>query len=91
MISFLNDNCKVNYLLVPGGALIASVASVLISLFWPCGELDHVPVCGMSYHKALLFVWILIYIFVVFLIQDFCKVSETFDERTNFTLFLKPF
>ena len=60
--------------ILAGGAVIAIVASVMISLFWPCGELDDVPVCGMSYEKPLLFVWILIYVIVVFLIQDFCKV-----------------
>jgi hypothetical protein len=60
------------------GAAIAIFASVMISVFWPCGTLDDVPVCGMSYHEPkLLAIWVLIYIIVVFLIQDILKVSDS--------------
>eukprot|EP01117_Protostelium_nocturnum_P020221 TRINITY_DN8_c0_g1_i1.p1 TRINITY_DN8_c0_g1~~TRINITY_DN8_c0_g1_i1.p1 ORF type:complete len:862 (-),score=342.27 TRINITY_DN8_c0_g1_i1:162-2420(-) len=57
-------------------AAIALIISTTLSLVWPRGTLDHVPVCGLAYvsgQKLALWVWI--YCIVVFFIQDALKVA----------------
>jgi len=51
--------------------------STTLSLVWPCGKLDDVPVCGLGYHEdhQKIALWIWIYCLVVFIIQDCVKVT----------------
>jgi H+-transporting ATPase len=54
---------------------IALTATTLLSLFWPCGELDHVPVCGLAYVDGqLIALWVWIYCIIIFIFQDVVKV-----------------
>lgn len=57
-----------------GCACIALCISTLLSLVWPEGKLDHVPVCGLGYHHNKIALWVWIYCLVVFVIQDAVKV-----------------
>jgi H+-transporting ATPase len=45
--------------------------STLLSLVWPCGTIDHIPVCGLSYHEShqKIALWVWLYCIVVFVIQ----------------------
>jgi H+-transporting ATPase len=56
------------------GALCALSISTVLALAWPCGNLDDVPVCGLGYkhQKMALYVWV--FAFVIFLVQDMIKV-----------------
>jgi len=55
-------------------ACIALLSSTLLSVFWPCGTLSEVPICGLSYRvPKLMPIWVLIYCFVMFVIQDLIK------------------
>jgi len=56
-------------------AILALCLSTTISLAWPCGTLDKVPVCGLGYYHSKIALWVWIYCFVVFLIQDCVKVG----------------
>ena len=68
-------------------ACIALLVSTMLGVFWPCGSLDKVPICGLSYRQPdLLPIWILIYCFVMFVIQDIFKVG-TFWILHRFNLF----
>jgi H+-transporting ATPase len=55
-------------------ALLALCLSTTLSLSWPSGTLDGVPVYGLGYNGQKIALWIWIYCFVVFLIQDALKV-----------------
>jgi H+-transporting ATPase len=68
-----------------GCALLALVLSTTLSLSWPCGTLDDVPVCGLGYYHQKIALWVWIYCFVVFLIQDVIKVGVwKFIRHFNF-------
>eukprot|EP01097_Dermamoeba_algensis_P005999 TRINITY_DN3779_c0_g1_i1.p1 TRINITY_DN3779_c0_g1~~TRINITY_DN3779_c0_g1_i1.p1 ORF type:complete len:723 (+),score=174.93 TRINITY_DN3779_c0_g1_i1:1118-3286(+) len=55
---------------------IALTISTILSLFWPCGELDSVPVCGLAYRGGgLLTLWVWLYSIFIFVIQDLFKVG----------------
>jgi H+-transporting ATPase len=55
--------------------MIAITCSLMISLFWKCGHLDDVSVCGLTFDGPhLLPLWVILYCLVVFLIQDTLKV-----------------
>jgi H+-transporting ATPase len=56
-------------------AFIALCLSTTLSLAWPCGTLDNVPVCGLGYKHQKIALWVWIYCFLVFLIQDVIKVA----------------
>jgi H+-transporting ATPase len=56
-------------------ALGALSLSTTLSLAWPAGSLDDVPVCGLGYNHQLIALWIWIYCLVVFVIQDCFKVA----------------
>jgi len=58
-----------------GCALFALCLSTMLSLVWPEGKLDRVPVCGLGYHHQLIALWVWIYCLVVFVIQDAIKVG----------------
>jgi H+-transporting ATPase len=64
-----------------GCALIALSLSTTLSLAWPEGKLDNVPVCGLGYtdqgghHHPKIALWVWVYCFIVFLIQDCVKVA----------------
>lgn len=60
-----------------GCALFALCLSTTLSLVWPCGTLDKVPVCGLGYHenRQKIALWVWIYCLVVFVIQDAVKVG----------------
>jgi len=58
-----------------GGALIALCLSTTLSLAWPISTLDEIPVYGLGYHHQLIALWVWIYCFVVFVIQDCLKVA----------------
>lgn len=54
---------------------IALTISTNIALFWPCGKLDDIHVCGLAREGAhLIALWVWLYAIVVFLIQDCAKV-----------------
>ena len=54
---------------------IALTISTNIALFWPCGKLDDIHVCGLARQGAhLIALWVWLYALVVFLIQDGAKV-----------------
>jgi H+-transporting ATPase len=57
------------------GALTALCITTTLSLSWPDGTLDDVPVSGLGYHHQKIALWVWIYCFVVFLIQDCIKVG----------------
>jgi len=57
-----------------GCAFVALCLSTTLSLAWPQSSLDNVPVCGLGYFGQKIALWIWIYCFVVFLIQDTLKV-----------------
>eukprot|EP01098_Paradermamoeba_levis_P005722 TRINITY_DN2399_c0_g1_i3.p1 TRINITY_DN2399_c0_g1~~TRINITY_DN2399_c0_g1_i3.p1 ORF type:complete len:274 (+),score=69.97 TRINITY_DN2399_c0_g1_i3:183-1004(+) len=55
---------------------LALTLSTILSLFWPCGELDKVPVCGLAREGAgLIALWVWIYCILIFLLQDCFKVG----------------
>lgn len=58
-------------------ATFALCLSTTLSLVWPCGKLDKVPVCGLGYHESRqkIALWVWIYCLVVFVIQDAVKVG----------------
>jgi H+-transporting ATPase len=57
-------------------AAIALCISTTLALVWPCGVLDHVPVCGLAYVKGQkIALWVWIYCIIVFFIQDAVKVG----------------
>jgi len=58
-------------------ATFALCLSTTLSLVWPCGKLDKVPVCGLGYHESRqkIALWVWIYCFIVFIIQDAVKVA----------------
>jgi len=60
-----------------GCAMFAVCLSTILSLTWPCGTLDKVPVCGLGYHenRQKIALWVWIYCLVVFVIQDSVKVA----------------
>lgn len=60
-----------------GGCCFALSLTTTLSLVWPCSILDDVPVCGIGYHenRQKIALWVWIYCFVVFIIQDCVKVS----------------
>lgn len=60
-----------------GCALLALCLSTTLSLVWPCGKLDDLPVCGLGYHQnhQKIALWVWIYCIVVFFIQDAVKVG----------------
>jgi len=62
------------------GALCALSISTTLALAWPEGTLDEVPVCGLGYNKPghanpKIALWVWLYCFVVFVIQDAIKVG----------------
>jgi len=57
-----------------GCALIALCLSTTLSLSWPNSLLDNVQVCGLAYNGQKIALWIWIYCFLIFLIQDVVKV-----------------
>jgi len=57
-----------------GCALIALCLSTTLSLSWPNSLLDNVQVCGLGYNGQKIALWIWIYCFIIFLIQDLVKV-----------------
>jgi len=68
------------HLILVGCTSIALCTTTILSLTWPCGTLDNIHVCGLAYeggynvgHK-LIALWVWIYCFIVFLIQDCVKV-----------------
>jgi len=68
------------HLILVGCTSLALCTTTILSLTWPCGTLDSIPVCGLAYeggyntgHK-LIALWVWIYCFIVFLIQDCVKV-----------------
>jgi len=60
-----------------GGCCFALSLTTTLSLVWPCTTLDDVPVCGIGYHedRQKIALWVWIYCFVVFVIQDCVKVA----------------
>jgi H+-transporting ATPase len=59
-----------------GCALAALALSTLLALVWPCGTLDNIPVCGLGYEKGQkIALWVWLYCFVVFIVQDLVKVA----------------
>jgi len=58
-------------------AFFALCLSTTLSLVWPCGNLDKVPVCGLGYHenRQKIALWVWLYCLVVFVIQDAVKVG----------------
>jgi len=58
-------------------ATFALCLSTTLSLVWPCGTLDDVPVCGLGYHEShqKIALWVWLYCIVVFIIQDAVKVA----------------
>jgi H+-transporting ATPase len=62
-------------LILFGCALFALCLSTVLSLAWPAGLLDGVHVHGLGYDGQKIALWIWIYCFVVFLIQDAIKVG----------------
>jgi len=56
-------------------AIIALCLSTTLSLAWPCSILDKVPVCGLGYDHQKMALWVWIYCFIVFIIQDCVKVG----------------
>lgn len=60
-----------------GCSVCALCLTTTLSLVWPCGALDSVPVCGLGYHenRQKIALWVWFYCFIVFLIQDVVKVS----------------
>jgi H+-transporting ATPase len=62
-------------------ALFALSLSTTLSLVWPEGKLDNVPVCGLAYtdqqghHHPKIALWVWVYCLIVFLIQDCLKVA----------------
>jgi len=60
-------------------AVVALCLSTTLSLAWPEGVLDKVPVCGLAYADHLghpkIALWVWIYCFIVFIIQDAIKVG----------------
>jgi len=61
--------------------------TTILSLTWPCGTLDHIPVCGLAYKSGgLLALWVWIYCLIVFVIQDAFKVL-TWQVIIRYNLF----
>eukprot|EP01111_Echinosteliopsis_oligospora_P009981 TRINITY_DN3021_c0_g1_i1.p1 TRINITY_DN3021_c0_g1~~TRINITY_DN3021_c0_g1_i1.p1 ORF type:complete len:1047 (+),score=290.77 TRINITY_DN3021_c0_g1_i1:125-3265(+) len=60
-------------LLIATGFALA--LSTTLALSWPHGTLDEVPVWGLGYDGQKIALWIWIYCFVVFIIQDCIKVG----------------
>jgi len=60
-----------------GCTAFALCLSTTLSLVWPCGDLDKVPVCGIAYHenRQKIALWVWLYCLVVFVIQDCVKVA----------------
>jgi len=60
-----------------GCTTFALCISTTLSLVWPCGTLDKVPVCGLGYHqnRQKIALWVWLYCIVVFIIQDVIKVG----------------
>eukprot|EP01118_Nematostelium_gracile_P017361 TRINITY_DN7391_c0_g1_i1.p1 TRINITY_DN7391_c0_g1~~TRINITY_DN7391_c0_g1_i1.p1 ORF type:complete len:1029 (+),score=332.17 TRINITY_DN7391_c0_g1_i1:111-3197(+) len=56
-------------------ALIALCLSTILALAWPAGTLDHVSVHGLGYDGQKIALWVWIYCFIVFIIQDAIKVG----------------
>jgi len=56
-------------------ALGALSITTTLSLAWPEGFLDGVPVCGLGYKHQLIALWVWIYCLIVFVIQDAIKVG----------------
>lgn len=55
-------------------ALVALSLSTTLALAWPKGKLDGVHVHGLGYDHQKIALWVWIYCFVVFVIQDAVKV-----------------
>lgn len=55
--------------------LLALCLSTTLSLSWPNSSLDGVPVYGLGYNGQKIALWVWIYCFLVFLIQDALKVG----------------
>jgi len=55
-------------------AVLALCLSTTLSLSWPHSTLDKVPVWGLGYEHQKIALWIWIYCFIVFFIQDAVKV-----------------
>lgn len=56
-------------------ALVALSLSTTLSLAWPEGHLDGIPVCGLGYDGQKIALWVWIYCAIVFVIQDALKVG----------------
>jgi len=80
-LTLISARTQQNFFFASNPSLILWVAaslslslSTLLSLVWPIGKLDHIPVYGLargSSHAIALWVWI--YCIVIFLIQDVTK------------------
>jgi len=58
-----------------GCAMFALSLTTTLALAWPEGTLDEVHVCGLGYRHQKIALWVWIYCFVVFVIQDAIKVA----------------
>eukprot|EP00026_Physarum_polycephalum_P001399 Phypoly_transcript_01400.p1 GENE.Phypoly_transcript_01400~~Phypoly_transcript_01400.p1 ORF type:complete len:1065 (+),score=187.59 Phypoly_transcript_01400:116-3310(+) len=58
-----------------GCTTFALCISTTLSLVWPEGKLDEVPVHGLGYEHQKIALWVWIYCIVVFFIQDCVKVA----------------
>jgi H+-transporting ATPase len=69
-------------------ATMALCLTTTLSLVWPCGSLDNVPVCGLGYHedRQKIALWVWLYCIVVFFIQDCVKVGA-WRTLMHFNLF----
>jgi len=56
-------------------AVLALCLSTTLSLVWPEGHLDKIPVCGLGYLHQKVALWVWIYCLVVFVVQDALKVG----------------
>lgn len=57
------------------GAITALCITTTLALSWPAGTLDEVPVHGLGYDHQKAALWVWIYCFIVFFIQDAFKVG----------------
>jgi len=59
-----------------GAASLALTLSTILSIVWPRGTLDDITVEGTGRHPQQgLFAWVWLYCLLVWLLQDFLKVS----------------